>query len=313
MKKLVSCLLLLCLVVSTCACSHSQIQKNKLHVVCTLFPQYDFVRQIVGDCADNVLLLPPGTESHAFDPTPSDIVNIGNADLFVYIGDEMETWASGVTSEIDRGKTTVLNLSDVLHLELSAHAGHNEHDDTNDAIDPHIWTNPVIAKRMVELLRDTLMELDAPHASLYAENAGVLLAQLTQLDNTFRAITQNASLHTIVVGSRFALRNFTDEYGLDYIAAFDSCTEESEPSAAAVAAIVREIKTQDLPVIFYEELTVPTTAQTIAAETGVQTRLFHSCHNVTKDEFDAGETYISLMRQNAQYLAEALRTSEGAA
>ena len=313
MKKAVSVLLILCMVCALGACGAAPADKKKLTVVCTLFPQYDFVRQIVGEDADVVLLLPPGTESHAFDPTPSDIVRIGSADLFVYIGEEMETWVGGVTSELDRGKATILNVSDALGLRLSAHAEHDGHAEDGDAVDPHIWTSPVIAKRMVQLLLDTLLELDAAHAARYSENAGVLLAQLTQLDGTFRAVTQSAGLHTIVVGSRFALRNFTEEYGLKYIAAFDSCTEESEPSAAAVAAIVREIEAQDLPVIFYEEMIVPTTAQTIAAETGVQTRLFHSCHNVTTEEFDAGETYVTLMRQNARNLAEALRSSEGAA
>ena len=312
MKKLLSLVLLLCLLTGLCACAGNEAQKNRLQIVCTLFPQYDFVRQIVGDKADCILLLPPGTESHAFDPTPTDILRIGSADLFVYIGEEMETWAKGVMAEIDRSKTTVLNVSEALSLHLSAHAGHDDHD-ADDGIDPHIWTSPVIAQKMASLLCDTLMELDGANAASYAENAGVLRAQLSQLDGTFRSIVQSARLHTIVVGSRFALRNFTDEYGLSYIAAFDSCTEESEPSAAALASIVQAIETQGLPVVFYEELIVPTTAQTIAAETGAQTMLFHSCHNVSKEEFDAGETYVSLMRQNARNLAEALRANEEAA
>ena len=311
MKRVIATLLVLCLAAGLCACGTKPADKNKLSVVCTLFPQYDFVRQIVGDAADCVLLLPPGAESHTFDPTPGDIVRIGEADLFVYIGDEMETWAGGVMAEIDRDRTTVLNVSDALGLHLSAHAGHE--DDEEDGIDPHIWTSPVIAQKIARLLCDTLMELDAANAKQYAENAGILVAQLKQLDGAFRAAVQNAAVHTIVVGSRFALRNLTDEYGLDYIAAFDSCTEESEPSAAAIASIVREIKSQDLPVVLYEEMIVPTTAETIAQEAGVQTRLFHSCHNVTQEEFDAGATYVSLMQQNVRVLTEALRVQEGAA
>ena len=315
MKKYIACLLIVCLAACLCACGGEHTGSGKPRVVCTLFPQYDFVRQIAGDLADTVLLLPPGTESHAFDPTPTDILNIGKADLFIYIGDAMETWAGGVMAEIDRDKTVVLNVSDALGLHLSTHADHaDEHaSDEEDGIDPHIWTSPVLAKRMAQLLLDTLMELDAQNADAYAQNAGVLFAQLTQLDKTFRAVTANAPLHTIVVGSRFALRNFTEEYGLDYLAAFDSCTEESEPSAAALASIVQAIETQNLPVVFFEELIVPTTAQTIAAETGTQTLLFHSCHNVTRDEFDAGETYVTLMQQNARNLAQALRANEEAA
>lgn len=314
MKKGIAVLLLLCLTLSLCACGGETARSGKLHIVCTLFPQYDFVRQIVGEYAEVVLLLPPGTESHAFDPTPTDILNIGKADLFVYIGDEMETWAGGVMAEINRERTMVLNVSEALGLHLSAHAGHADaHETDADGIDPHIWTSPVLAQRMARLLLDTLVELDAAHADTYTHNAGVLLAQLGQLDKAFRAVTNNAPLHTIVVGSRFALRNFTEEYGLQSIAAFDSCTEESEPSAAAIAAIVKAIKTQNLPVVFYEELVVPSTAQTIAEETGTQILLFHSCHNVTKAEFEDGATYITLMQQNARNLAIALRYNEEAA
>lgn len=309
MKRVIAALLSLSLLCGLYACGAQQKNERGLRIVCTLFPQYDFVRQIVGDEAQVTLLLPPGTESHAYAPTPGDIVRIGEADLFVYIGDAMETWAPGIMSEIDEAHTQVLNVSEALSLHLSAHAHTDAEETADDAdgIDPHIWTSPVLARRMAELLRDTLMELDDAHAPQYAENTGILLAQLENLDNTFRTVTQNAARKTIVCGSRFALRNLTEEYGLSYIAAFDSCTEESEPSAAAVASIVQAIETQHIPVIFYEEMVVPSTAETIAAETGIETRLFHSCHNLTQAEFDAGETYISLMQRNAQYLAEALQ------
>lgn len=309
MKRFIAVLAALCMLCLSAGCGGAHTSSVKLRVVCTLFPQYDFVRQIVGDDAQVTLLLPPGTESHAFEPTPSDVLQIADADLFVYIGDEMETWARGVTAEIDPQKTQVLNVSQALSLQLSAHAEH-EDGHAGEGIDPHIWTSPVLAKQMVQLLRDTLMELDDVHAPRYAENAGVLLTKLTTLDETIRGIVQHAAVKTVVCGSRFALRNFTQEYGLSYIAAFDSCTEESEPSAAAVAAIVQAIETQQIPVVFYEELTAPTTANAIAAETGAKAMLFHSCHNVTQEEMERGETYISLMQGNVERLMFALRSGE---
>lgn len=300
MKKILSFLLVICMLVIPAGCSAGTADADKLHVVCTIFPQYDFVRAVAGELVENTLLLPIGSESHSYDPTPADILQIADADLFLYIGDDMETWAQGMMAEVDEEKTQVINLTEALGLQVSAHA---EHD---GGMDPHIWTNPVVAMRIVELIRDTLMEMDPDNAKTYADNAGITLAQYKQLDASIREAVNGAEHKQIVFGSRFALHNFAAEYGLSCTAAFDSCTEESEPTAAAVASIIDIIRKNNIPVVFYEELTVPTTANTIAAETGAQTRLFHSCHNLTAQEFDSGATYLSLMKQNLLYLMEAL-------
>ena len=300
MKKILSLVLTLCLLTALTGCSIGSAGSDKLQVVCTIFPQYDFVRAVAGDLVENTLLLPIGSESHSYDPTPADILRIADADLFLYIGDSMETWAKGVMSEIDEEKTQVLNLTEALGLQVSAHA---EHD---GGMDPHIWTSPVVAMDIVALIRDTLMELDPDNAKSYADNAGITLSQYKQLDASIRETVNSAENKQIVFGSRFALHNFAVQYGLTCTAAFDSCTEESEPTASAVASIIDLVRKNNIPVVFYEELTVPTTANTIAAETGAVTRLFHSCHNLTTEEFDGGETYLSLMKQNLVYLMEAL-------
>ena len=134
MKRVIAALLSLSLLCGLYACGAQQKNERGLRIVCTLFPQYDFVRQIVGDEAQVTLLLPPGTESHAYAPTPGDIVRIGEADLFVYIGDAMETWAPGIMSEIDEAHTQVLNVSEALSLHLSAHA-HTDAEETADDAD----------------------------------------------------------------------------------------------------------------------------------------------------------------------------------
>ena len=300
MKKIISVILIFTLCIGFAGCGVQSQKTDKLQIVCTLFPQYDFVRQIVGDAAENTLLLPVGTESHAYEPTPADILHIADADVFIYIGDAMETWASGVMSEIDTSRTAVLNLSEALGLTLSAHAEH-EH-----GTDPHIWTSPVNAMQMVEVIRDMLMELDADNAKTYADNAGIVLAQYKRLDASFRAAVENGARREIVFGSRFALRNFTEAYGLSYVAAFDSCTEESEPSAAVLASIMDTVREKQIPVVLYGELESDATASAIAAETGAAVRQFHSCHNLTQAEFDAGETYYSIMQKNLTVLTEAL-------
>ena len=306
MKRLLSLLLVVLLLLSAFSgCGQSVSDNGKLNIVCTLFPQYDFTRYICGDVANVSLLLPAGTESHSFEPTPTDIVKISTCDVFIYIGNEMETWVNSILSDIDETKTTVINVTESLGLNVCTHShDHSEHHE--DGIDPHIWTNVVTAMDIVELIRDILMEKDPENATAYAENAGILLSQYSDLDLRIRETVNSAKRKEIVFAGRFALRNFTEEYGLDCITAFDSCTEESEPSASRIANIIDKVNENNIPVIFYEELKDPKTAETIGKDTAVQIRCFHSCHNLSKEDFDNGETYLSLMEKNLIYLSEAL-------
>ncbi|MCR5484898.1 MAG: metal ABC transporter substrate-binding protein [Clostridiales bacterium] len=313
MKKIVC--LLAALAVMICAFSACGVSENgggnKLNVVCALFPQYDFVREIAGEKVNNRLLLPPGTESHAFEPTPSDIISLNDADLFIYIGDNMETWAPSVLSETDEEKTTVLNIASSLGMRLAEHEHDHEHEkpeteESKDVYDPHIWTDPVTVKKIVRLIADTLSELDPDNASFYNSNADIYIGELEKLDSDIRSVVDNAKRKEIIFGSRFAIKNFTDEYGLTHLAAFDSCTEETEPSAAAVARIIDEVKEKNIPVIFYEELIEPRAASDLAEETGTTALLFHSCHNLSKNDLENGETYLSLMDKNVENLRIAL-------
>lgn len=304
MKKIISVFLIFTILACVFSgCSQSAENNKNLKIVCTLFPQYDFARQIT-DFSDGVsLLLPAGTESHSFEPTPSDIIKISNCDVFIYIGNEMETWVSSVMSDIDETKTTVINVSESLGLDICTHSHDHAHE---DGVDPHIWTSIPTAMRIVELIRDVLMEKDSENAKSYAENAGILLAEYKNLDARIRETVNNSSRKEIVFAGRFALRNFTEEYGLSCITAFDSCTEDSEPSASRIAEIIDKVNDDSIPVVFYEELKEPKTAQTIADDTNAQMRCFHSCHNLSLEDFKNGETYLSIMEKNLSYLSEAL-------
>ncbi len=328
MKKAVSLLIIIIMlatILSGCVSQSAVSDDGKLKIVCTLYPQYDFARSVVGNRAKVSLLLPPGTESHNFEPTPSDILSLKDADLFIYVGEEMETWVTSILPQLDKS-TTVLNLSEILRLKLESHMhGHddvttNENEEetatgeeltsqTTDGqkiYDPHIWTSPVLAVRMTEAIRDTIIGLDKDGFSKYMENADEYILKIWSLDKEIRGIVADAKRTEIVFGSRFALRNFVEEYGLTYIAAFDSCTEETEPSAAVVAKIVDEIKDKHIPVVFYEELIEPAAAQSIAKDTGATPLLFHSCHNLSAEDFNNGETYVSLMTNNLDNLKLAL-------
>lgn len=292
-------------------------ETGKLQIVATLFPQYDFARQVAGDKADVILLLPPGVESHSYEPTPSDVMKINESDLFLYTGKNMEAWSQKIIDAMkDSGShSVVLDVSKGISLvKTEDEEGHTEEADAESAgenahehlYDPHIWTDPVYAAAMTENIREALCGLDPGNAEYYTANAEKYEQELDSLDQEFRKIVKNGSRQEILFGSRFAFYYFAKRYGLDYKSAFDSCSSETEPSARAVAALVEEVKAKGVPVIYYAELEEPKVAKSISAETGAKMLLLHSCHNVTREELENGATYLSLMRQNAQNLKKGL-------
>lgn len=299
-----------------------ETKSGKIQIVATLFPQYDFARQIAGDKADITLLLPPGMESHSYEPTPSDIIKINHSDLFLYTGEYMEAWSQKIIEGMpDAGSHSVvldvskgINLAKTSDIEAEHEHEHEyeheqEHEDVDEHehfYDPHIWTNPLHAKVMVKNIQETLCEIDPVNADYYKENAAKYSRELDVLDTEFKTIVQNGKRNEIIFGSRFALYYFAKQYGLNYEAAFDSCSSETEPSAKTVAKLIEEIKEEQFPVIYYAEIEEPKVAKSISEETGAKMLLFHSCHNITKAELQEGATYLSLMKQNAQNLKEGL-------
>ena len=308
-----------------CACSQETpvdstektSDDNKLKVVCTLFPQYDFVREIAGDKVDLTLLLPPGVESHSYDPTPADIKAVTDADLVIRVGKEMETWSEKLFSSTS-SKAVFMDLSHEICAEITEHVHDHEAEgefhsfiDTDVAFfDPHLWTDPTLSFLMVAVIADKLCEMDAENASFYTENAENYLSELEALNTEITELVKSSERKTLVFSGRFALQNFTEQYGLKAIAALDACADNSEPSAATVAQIIDTIKSENIKVVFYEELIEPKTAKIICDETGAKMLLFHSCHNLSKDEFNSGETYLSLMKQNVKNLEEALKLTK---
>jgi zinc transport system substrate-binding protein len=291
---------------------------DKIQIVATLFPQYDFARQIAGDKAEVTMLLPPGMESHSYEPTPSDVMKIHDSDLFLYTGEEMEAWAQKLVESMDDSNSIVVNVSKGIDLarteDLEEH-GHDEegedHEHEKEAghshvYDPHIWTDPVLAKTMVANILDGLCLADPSNSDYYRKNAERYLIELDNLDKEFTEIASKAKRDKIIFGSRFAFYYFVNRYGIEYDSAFDSCSSETEPSTKKIAALMDEVKSENIPVIYYAEIEEPKTAKSIAEETGARLLLLHSCHNVTKDEFERGETYLSLMKQNAENLKEGL-------
>ncbi|MDD3168465.1 MAG: metal ABC transporter substrate-binding protein [Eubacteriales bacterium] len=290
---------------------------GKLKIVATLFPQYDFARQIAGDKAEVTLLLPPGVETHSYEPTPSDIMKINESDLFIFTGEYMEAWAQKIIEgmQASDSASAVLNVSRGIELVSTEEIGGEHHHDEEDTghesdhghqYDPHIWTDPLFAKVMAANIRDALCRADPVNELYYTENAARYSKELDALDAEFKSVVSSGKRDEIIFGSRFALYYFTQRYGLHYEAAFDSCSSETEPSAKTVAGLIEKIREEKIPVIYYAEIENPNVAESISAETGAKLLLFHSCHNVTKAELESGATYLSLMKQNAENLKEGL-------
>lgn len=331
MKRLISVLLICSLFLSGCGKTNAVPEKaesdsDKLTVIATLFPQYDFAREIAGDKADITLLLPPGMESHSFEPTPGDIIGIQNADIFLYTGDEMEPWVSGIVENIEESPI-VTDLSQGIALCKDEHDHEHEHEHEEEEheeegeetvqtlsheghsheYDPHIWTSPVNTMHMVKSIEQSFIKADPANEDYYHQNAQAYLEKLEALHEKFQTIVAQGNQDTIYVGSRFSLLYFMEEYGLHYVAAYDSCEEEADPSIKRVVSMIDEMKEHNVKAIYYEELIEPYIAETIGEAAQAEPLLFHSCHNLSKDELEAGETYLSLMEQNAINLEKGLQ------
>jgi zinc transport system substrate-binding protein len=290
-------------------------------VVTTVFPPYDFVRQIAGDTVNLTMLLPPGAESHSFEPTPQDIIRIQNSGLFIYVGGESEAWVDRILSSLDTGKLRILRLMDCVEIveeeivegmqddeEGDSHEDGDEGEHEEEAeYDEHIWTSPANAALIVERISGELCAIDRANADSFRANAGDYLAKLAALDAAFRSAVDQGRRKVFVFGDRFPFRYFADAYGLRYFAAFPGCSTETEASAATVAFLINKVRDERIPVVFHIELSNEKIADTICEATGAAKRLFHAAHNVSRQEFTGGTTYLELMTRNADALREALR------
>lgn len=297
--------LLLALLLSV---SLSASAEEPLQILAVNFPCYDFAREVAGESAQVSMLLPPGSESHSYEPTPQDVIAIQSADLFIYVGGESDTWVESILLSMGEEAPPVFRLCDPVTLlaEETAASMEHEHDEDETEMDEHVWTSPKNAMRIVEALRDRLTALAPEHAQTFTDSAVAYLAELSRLDMAFETVVAEGQRDLIVFGDRFPFRYLAAAYGLRYDAAFPGCSEDSEPSVRTVISLVNTICEEHIPVVFYIEFSSRRTADILAEETGAKPLLMHSCHNVSADEMAAGASYLSLMWQNVDALKEAL-------
>lgn len=318
--------LLLCLMM--CIPSLGLGEEASLSIIATNFPAYDFARTLAGSTANVQMLLPPGSESHSYEPTPQDIIAIQKCDLFIYNGGESDSWIDSILASLGDEAPRTFRLADsvtLLAAETTAsmetahfhahddecadpahdHDAHNQEAHEHE-LDEHVWTSPKNVQLIVEALRAALCDVDPANAAVYVQAASAYQIELAKLDAAFEQIVESGQRDLLIFGDRFPFRYFAAAYNLRYDAAFPGCSEDSEPSVRTVISLVDTVREQQIPVIFYIEFSSRRTADILAEETGAKPMLFHSCHNVSAGEIEAGATYLSLMWQNTEALKEAL-------
>ena len=322
-RRLFALLLALTLAASLCGCADRQrAEDGRLQVVCSVFPYYDFARQIGGDDVDVTLLVAAGKETHSFEPTPLDVITLSQADVFLYNGGESEAWVEDILSAAGENIAVTLPLMPQVsalaeewaegmegaHDKHDDH-DHEEHDHDSDDIeyDEHVWTSPVLAKALCRAICDALCQADPAHQEDYQARLTDYLAQLDGLDAAFREVVAEGHRRLLVFGDRFPLLYFCKEYGLDYRAAFHGCASDTEPSLATLKYLIDKVEDEGIPVVYTIELSSQKVAQAIAETTGAKVLTFHSCQTVSRAEFDGGATYLSLMEQNVEALREGLQ------
>ncbi|MEE0946792.1 MAG: metal ABC transporter substrate-binding protein [Acutalibacteraceae bacterium] len=311
MKRIVLILTaVLMLVCSFSGCSGKDGDSDKLKIVATVFPPYDFAHVIAGDRAEVSMIIRPGSESHTFEPTPNDMKKAEESDIFIAFGGESESWAQRLINASENKDRLSVTLNDcVALLEASSGQEHHHHSDEHSHThehDEHIWTSPKNAVKISEAIYKAICEKDPENKDYYTENYNSLIDKLNKLDASYKEVTLNSN-KTLVFGDRFPFLYLAKEYSLNYRAAFSGCAEQTQPNVNTLIELIEFIKEENIETVFYTEFSSQKIADTLCSETGAEKQLLHSCHNVTKSEWENGETYITLMEKNLNALKIALK------
>ena len=336
MKRIASFFLALALAFSLTACTVpvEKADDGKIQIVATLFPYYDFARAIAGDRADVTLLLSPGREAHSFEPTPLDAVTISESDVFLYNGGEGEYWVDSMLGAAGENIAVIARMMDYVdaldeeyvegmqgadgHDHDHEHGSHDDHDDhdhdheedehDSDEVeyDEHIWTSPKNAVVLCRAVCDAICRADAENAAFYRANCENYCAQLEDLDARFAALCESAPRRLLIFADRFPMLYFCREFGLDYRAAFHGCSGDTEPSLATIKFLIDKVEDENIPVVYTIDFGTKKVAAVVSECTGAAIETLYSMQTVSRADFDAGETYLTLMERNFEALRKGL-------
>lgn len=291
-------------VLSLFSCTRSD-KPSSVSIVAVDFPSYDAARALCGDSV--TLLLPPGTEIHSYEPTPKDMIAISNADAIILIGGESEEWVYSILGSMEGEKNVFALMEHVDTLDEELKEGMEGEEEEDAEKDEHVWTSPVNEMRIISSLSLFLSRIMPDEKDDIERRADDYISQLADIDREIRSVVSSSRLNTLIFASRFPFRYFTEEYGLEYYAAFPGCAEETEPSARTIAFLIDKARELGVNYILRTEFSSSAIPSLIASEAGCSVLEFHSVHNLASDDFMKGETYVTLMRRNIDVLREALK------
>ena len=313
--------LILCVTGVGCKYHEQQaVEAKKLSVVTTLFPLYDFTKNIAGSKAMVTLLMPPGIEAHSFEPKAGDVLKVNNADVFVFTGRYMEPWADGLRRGIDNKELLVVDASKGITLDEGEqeHGDHKdekvEKDRTGDShahgkIDPHIWLDLAKAQKMVANILGALETVDPDNKDFYRKNADTYIMKLVGLDTRYKEGLFACKKNIFIHGGHFAFNYLAKRYNLGYISAYQG-SPDAEPSPRRIIFLKKKIQENHIQYVYYEELIAPRLANILAKETGARLLRLHGAHNISKDDFEKGVSFLSIMEENLKNLKVGLECQQ---
>ena len=305
-----------------CSCSAEGIENksgSRLSIVTTVFPCYDWVREIAGSKISGIdltMLLDNGTDMHSFQPAAKDIVKISSCDVFIYVGGESDEWVEDALKEAVNKDIRTVNLMDLLGDSVveeetveGMQAEDEEEGEDGPEYDEHVWLSLLIAQVLVTGIADAMAQADPENASLYENNAGTYNSKLGELDGRYRAAVKDSDKDTILFCDRFPFRYLTDELGLDYYAAFSGCSAEAEASFETVVFLSGKIDELGLSSVLVIDGSDQKIAKTVIENTGskdMEILVMDSMQSTTTADSSNGVTYLSVMESNLEVLVKAL-------
>lgn len=308
MKRIISIFVILISLVTLSSCNENT-DNDKLTVVTTIFPIYDIVREIADDTVNINLMIAPGQDIHSYDPSTEDIINVKKSDLFIYIGDNMETWASSLTEDTQNKDMLVVEIVEDERIKLSSlehHEHTEEHDHHDHNVDMHIWTNPYYVLIMVELITKALVEINPSCKDTYYSNSEKYIQEINGIIDDIKDIVDEKKRDTLYFGAPFAFYYFTTAFGLEHRTVYDTCSIEVEPTIDKILAMNKEIIDKNVPVVYTKELLNDSIARKIIEGSNAKLVLLHSGHNVSKEDFERGITFLEIWHNNVEALKEGL-------
>ena len=287
---------------------------EKIQVMTTFYPMYEFTKQVVGDKGDVELLIPAGTEPHDFEPSAKDLAKISDSDVFVYNSPELETWTDNLTDTIDTKQTEIIQASkDIKLMEGTEHDHEEAHDhDTQEheehghshELDPHVWLDPALAIKEVETIRDQLSKKYPDDKAAFEKNAASYIDELKKLDEEFQTAFKDAKNKTFVT-QHAAFGYLANQYGLTQ-EAITGISPDQEPSPSRLSELKHYVDDNQVKVIYFEENASSKVAETLSKETGVKLEVLNPLESLTDKQIKDGEDYLSVMRENLAALKESV-------